>query len=351
MQRGAHRSLEEKERIIDFIKLAQHYKVKIQTACILAGISVKSYYNWQNHSKDDKRNGPNVVQNKLSEDEVASVLKTICKPEYCDSAPYQIYNKLLDDGKYYCSESTMYRLMKKSGLNAFRSTSKKRRKNVRKKPILIANKPNQVWSWDITYLKTDIKGRYYYLYMVIDIFSRFIVAGYVYEYESGETAAEFMNSAYLNVDINNERPIIHSDNGSPMRSGNLRTTLESLGVAPSFSRPRTSNDNPFSEAAFKTLKYVPDYPKSGFSSMEEANEWVEKFINWYNNEHMHSGIKYCTPSQRHQNKDKEVLRKRREVLEEARSEKPNRWIKKKVRNLDYISEVSINKEKDKKIIA
>jgi putative transposase len=344
-KRGGYRTIEDKERIIDFVKLAQSYGVKTTTACMCVGISEKSFYRWKNLSKDDKREGPNLVHNKLSEEEIEKVVNIMCSEEFRDLPPFQIVPKLLDQGTYVCSESTMHRILKNKNLNARRSKTKCHNKKNRIKPVIIASAPNEVWSWDITFLITNINGRYFYLYLAIDIFSRFIVAGKVYERESGENASEFIEMAALSQNLKKADVKLHSDNGSPMRSASLRIKLEDLGIIPSFSRPSVSNDNPYSESLFRTLKYMPKYPsKNGFKTIDEANLWVNSFIHWYNYQHQHSGIKFCTPYQRHNRLDIEILRKRDQVMKDAKNEKPLRWPNKKTKNFEYISNVYINKE-------
>ena len=344
-KRGGYRTIEEKERLIDFIKLAQSYGVKTATACMCAGISEKSFYRWKNLSKDDRRYGPHIVHNKLSEDETEKAIKIICSEEFQDLPPSQIVPKLLDRGIYVCSESTMHRILKKKNLNTRRTKTKSHNKKNNTKPVIISSAPNEVWSWDITYLKTSINGRFFFLYLAMDIFSRFIVAGKVYEKESGENASEFIEIAALNEDLKKTDVKLHSDNGSPMKSASLRIKLIDLGIIPSYSRPSVSNDNPFSESLFRTLKYMPKYPsKKGFETIEEANQWVDNFIHWYNYQHQHSGIKFCTPHQRHKQQDIQILKKREIVMMDAKKENPLRWPNKKTKNFEYISNVYINKE-------
>jgi transposase InsO family protein len=206
--------------------------------------------------------------------------------------------------------------------------------------------PNQLYSWDITYLPTTVKGIFLYLYLVMDIYSRKIVGWQVYENESSALAAELMTDICQRESIERNQVILHSDNGSPMKGATMLATLQELGVIPSFSRPSVSNDNPYSESLFRTLKYRPDYPEQPFSDLETARDWVNFFVSWYNKEHLHSKIKFVTPEQRHTGQDKEILKHRTEVYQHAKLNNPNRWSG-EIRNWDTIKEVHLNPEKQK----
>jgi transposase InsO family protein len=253
--------------------------------------------------------------------------------------PNEIIPILAEKGEYYASESTFYRVLRERGLLTHRSDSKPAN-SVNKPEELKATGPNQVWSWDITFLKTYIKGVYYYLYLFMDVWSRMIVGWSVQESEDGEIASEIIKQICKEKGI--EQVYLHSDNGGPMKCGTMLATLQWLGVVPSFSRPQVSNDNPFSESLFKTLKYRPSFPKD-FKSTDEAITWVEKFVKWYNEEHHHSSIKYVTPKQRHYSEDMAILLKRKETYIAARNIRPDRWSN-DIRNWNRIEEVYLNKK-------
>jgi transposase InsO family protein len=195
-------------------------------------------------------------------------------------------------------------------------------------PRLKAEGPNEVWSWDITYLPTNVRGVWLYLYLVIDVWSRKIVAWDVAEREDSQIAADLVGRACLRERISKGRPhplMLHADNGNAMRAATLESRLEELGVLRSFSRPRVSNDNPFSESLFRTVKYRPDYPRRPFQSVEEACAWVAAFVDWYNHRHRHSGIRFVTPEQRHSGEAQAICRHRARVYDKAREQHPRRW--------------------------
>jgi putative transposase len=304
------------------------------------------------HKEDDlkdKRHGPiTVPANKLKDNERASILEVSNSAEYCNLAPSQIVPKLADKNVYIASEKTFYRVLKQNKMLQHRSAAKP--KTHKKPDELSATSPNQLWSWDITYLLSDIRGKYFYLYLFLDVFSRKIVGFDVYDVQSAEHAASSVFKACLAENVSKDQITLHSDNGKPMKGNMMLAMLQSLGIAPSFSRPSVSDDNPFSEALFKTLKYCPQYPTTPFTSTEEALAWVVKFVDWYNNIHQHSGINFVTPSERHQGKDQNILDKRVQVYELAKQKNPNRWSG-KVRNWSRIDKVYLNSKHTRSSVA
>ncbi len=282
---------------------------RMNEACCLLGITLRTFERWQTPDgviKEDQRLFSNMApQNKLTAKERAKVISVATSKEYVDLPPHQIVPKLADKGTYIASESTFYRILKEEKLDAYRGKSKP---SIRKKPTpYIAKNPNEIWTWDISYLASNVKGMFYYLYLIIDIFSRKIVGYEVYESESADYAADVANAAYLSENINGKDIVLHSDNGSPMKGATMLAMLQNLGVVPSFSRPSVSNDNPYSESMFKTLKYCCKYPSDPFDSLESARKWVHDFVLWYNNDHCHSNIKFVTPLARHQGLDRDIL--------------------------------------------
>jgi len=257
--------------------------------------------------------------------------------------PCQIVPRLADKGVYLASESSFYRMLRETNQLKHRQRSKPA---THKKPApCIATNSNQVWTWDITYLPTRVFGIYFYLYMIIDIYSRKIVGWSVRETQSAEHAADLIRQACLDEKVERHQLILHSDNGKPMKGSTMLAMLEKLGVTPSFSRPSVSDDNPFSEALFKTVKYHPSFPMTTkFENIIDARNWVSAFTDWYNNEHMHSTIKFVTPNQRHEGNDKTILKNRHKVYLEAKAKHPERWSR-DTRNWQLTSVVALNPNK------
>ncbi len=235
--------------------------------------------------------------------------------------------------------------MKAENQLAHREKSKPAKK-VNKPEVLTATAPNQIYSWDITYLPTVVKGIFFYLYLVMDIYSHKIVGWQVYEQESSALAADLMTDICQREAIQRQQVILHSDNGSPMKGATMLATLQELGIIPSFSRPSVSYDNPYSESLFRTLKYRPEYPENPFEGLAAARRWVEGFVDWYNLEHLHSAINFVTPDQRHRGMDEEILAQRKQVYRRAKAEHPERWSR-DIRNWNHVKEVFLNPEKQK----
>lgn len=314
--------------------------------CNDSGIGVKTLDRWRMSFKDKRKGSKRSPANKLKPNEIDEIIKISTSEKYVDKTPNEIVPMLADKGIYIASESSFYRVLKENKLMAHRGKSKPK---AHKKPEpLIATAPNQIYSWDITYLKTSVLGVFYYLYMFMDIFSRKIVGFKVHQTESMVYSASLINEICKREGINNNQLILHSDNGGAMKGATMLATLQRLGVMPSFSRPRVSDDNPYSESLFKTLKYCPEYPMRPFTSIEEASSWVTQFVSWYNNEHLHSGINFVTPNNKHNNEDGYILSRRKIVYKEARLRNKNRWSG-KIRNWNKIEKVYLNYlQKEKK---
>ena len=259
--------------------------------------------------------------------------------------PCEIVPALADEGEYIASESTFYRILREEKMQNHRGRSQEPGKHG-KPTSYVATAPNQVWTWDITYLKGPIKGLFFYLYLIIDLFSRDIVGWEVWEEESADHASVLIRRTCLAQGRLTTVPLVlHSDNGSPMKGATMLETLYALGITPSNSRPRVSNDNPYSESLFRTLKYRPNYQPNGFENVEEARAWCSFFVRWYRHEHHHSGIKFLTPAERHAGKSEEILANRTNVYETAKAAHPERWNGRSVRNWNNIEEVYLNPDK------
>ena len=291
-------------------------------ACCGIKLSLRTLQRWRKSSKGDLRKGPRNHPRKLLENEIQKVLSIACSEEFMDLTPPLIVAKLADQGSYVASESTFYRLLKRDNLLAHRSRSKP--PNPRVKVETIAYRANEVWSWDITNLRSLSPGNFYKLYLFEDLFSRKIVGWDILESELDGNAVPILNAALASEKIDGKNLRIHADNGNPMRGIHMLTTLLSLGIKPSFSRPAVSNDNPHIESLFRTMKYTPSYPTKPFTSRENASQWVKNFVRWYNN-HMHSSLGYVTPNQRHDGIDEEIRVKRRSVYLTAKQRNPIRW--------------------------
>lgn len=315
-------------------------------ACEDMEIDVKTFKRWV-IDVTDKRKGPvKTPGNKLHHDEVENIVKVCTTKKYMDLPPSQIVPLLADEGVYLASESTFYKILKARKLLEHRGKSK--RKSLELPLALIATRPNMIYSWDITYLKSSVAGKFYYLYLFMDIYSRKIVGYKVHDCESMEYSSQLAEEIFLREGILENQVILHSDNGGAMKGATMLATLQRLGIVPSFSRPRVSDDNPYSESLFKTLKYCPQYPSKPFSSTDDAGDWVSEFVLWYNEVHLHSGIKFVTPSSRHAGKDSEILNLRKKVYEEAKLKNPNRWAR-GTRNWNKVEEVFLNYlQKEKK---
>ena len=309
-------------------------------ACELLGLTLRTVQRWGDQPGDDQRKGPlSTPGNKLSATERCEVLQIVNSKEFRDLPPTQIVPRLADQGLYVASESTVYRILREEKQLAFRQPSKP--PTPREVPVLSSTAPNQVWSWDITYLRSALRGSFYYLYLAEDIWSRKIVGWDVHHEESMDLAAVFIDRSCSELGVDPDGLTLHSDNGGPMKGSTMLATLQRLGIVASFSRPRVSDDNPFSEALFRTLKYRPAFPKRPFESIEEARAWVTDFVAWYNTEHRHSGVRFVTPEQRHAGQDAALLEARRRLYERAREQHPERWSR-ACRNWTPVGPVELN---------
>jgi putative transposase len=317
-------------------------------ACALVGVSIRSLQRWR-FSPEDKRQSSQrpAPAHRLTQAEKQQILSVINQAEYQSLPPSQIVPRLADKGVYLACESTFYRVLREAGQGHRRGRSAKPIKRALPSTH-IADGPDQVWSWDITYLPSRVKGQYFYLYLFEDIYSRRAVAYEVHEQESGEHAAKLIERAVRVHQAQGKLRVLHSDNGAPMKSFTMLCKLYDLGIAPSRSRPRVSNDNPYAESLFRTLKYCPQWPSQGFKGLEEARDWVRKFVHWYNEEHRHSGIRFVTPGQRHRRQDEGILANRHNVYQQARLKNPRRWSG-KTRNWAPIAEVYLNPEREMKM--
>ncbi len=320
-----------------------------EKACEEIGLSIRTLQRWQENGDVSADKRPTASrpepENKLTEEEQRAILDTCNREEYASLAPSQIVPRLADKGQYLASESSFYRVLKAN--NQLTHRGKAKPKGTKTKPKgFNATGPKQVWTWDISYCPSTVIGQFFYLYMIEDIFSRKIVGWEVNESESGEHAADLLERTLWAEKCVKKSVVLHSDNGSPMKCLTMQAKMLDMGVIGSRSRPGVSNDNPYSESLFRTVKYCRRWPSEGFKSLEDARGWVKGFVQWYNNEHRHSRIKFVTPAQRHNGEDKAILAKRRELYRNAQEKKPSRWSK-DTRNWEEIGDVELNPEKKK----
>jgi transposase InsO family protein len=293
-------------------------------ACRLVGLSVRTVERWRTGLDADARHGPHHrPANQLTSRERETILAVVTSAAYRELSPHQIVPQLADAGRYLASESTIYRILREERLLQHRGRAKA---PVRRPPRAhVATGPNQLWSWDITYLRTPVRGVFAYLYLMLDVWSRKVVGWAVHDVESADCAAALFLALCRAQRLDPAGIVLHADNGGPMKGATMVATLERLGVLASFSRPGVSNDNAYSEALFRTLKYRPAYPTQPFADLVAARAWVEAFVRWYNTQHLHSAIRFVTPADRHAGRDLALLLRRDAVYARARRRTPARW--------------------------
>jgi transposase InsO family protein len=311
-----------------------------QPACEVLGVSARALERWRRHiDREDGRVGPRrIPANALSTAERRSVLSLLHSSAFRDLPPAQIVVRLADEGRYLASERTMYRLLADEQESSRRDNM---RAPVARSPRRhIATAPNQVWCWDITLVPRTIKGAFFHVYVVIDLFSRRLMGFEVRENESADAAAQLVRRICAETKVDSTQLVLHSDNGGAMKGRTMLDTLRWLGITQSFSRPYVSDDNAYAEALFKTLKYRPGTP-ARFDEISEVRTWMSRFVAWYNHEHRHSGIRYVTPEQRYTGADVEILAARDALYRRERTKRPERWVG-PTRDWSRIGEVRLN---------
>jgi putative transposase len=333
--------------ILELIDAAMGSGARLQAAAAIVGISARTIIRWRRHCDGgtDRRSGPSLTPaNKLNANERQQIIDVANSAAYRDMSPKQIVPNLADQGIYIGSESSFYRVLNENKMINHRQRSKPA--TIHRPKEHVATGPCQVWSWDITYLRSPVRGMFYYLYMVVDVWSRKIMAATVFEQESMDYSASMITRACFIHGVEPNGLVLHSDNGGPMKGSTMQATLHKLGVIPSFSRPMVSDDNPYSESLFRTMKYRPQYPSKPFESIKHAQNWVDKFVSWYNTDHLHSSIRFVSPDDRHYGREQDILANRQLVYEKARQRNPNRWAG-KTRNWSPVRLVWLNPEKQK----
>ena len=317
-------------------------------SCAELGITLRTLQRWRLDTKSQGDRRPiakrPIPKNKLTIEEEQQILAVTNQEEFCSLPPSQIVPSLADTGVYIASESSFYRVLRAHNRQHHRGKSSK----PIKRPLSThcATGPNQVWMWDITWLPGPAKGVYFYLYLIIDLYSRKIVGWEIWTEESAIHASALIRRTVIkeNLTTHKQPLVLHSDNGSPMKGATMLETLYTLGITPSRSRPRVSNDNPYAESVFRTIKYRPSFPSKGFTDITESRQWVLELVHWYNTVHHHSGLNFLTPYQRHNGHSNDVFQTRKLVYEAAKSRNPERWAR-DTRNWTLPNQVWLNPEK------
>jgi transposase InsO family protein len=342
--------LQDRQRMAQDIAQAHQCGARLKYACDTAGISLRTLERWKSQGIG-KGDGRPLAQrptpgHALSEAERAQLLQVANAPRFADTPPARIVPMLADEGIYLASESSFVRVLRQAGQNAHRGRAKAAR-TMRPPTTHVASAPGQVWCWDMTYLPCSVLGRWYYLYLILDLYSRKIVGWEVHETDDSAHAVRVVQRTALSEGIAAmaDKPVLHGDNGSTLKATTVLAMLNWLGVKPSYSRPRVSDDNAYAESLFRTAKYRPEFPEHGFVDLEAARQWACGFVHWYNCEHRHSGIGYVSPQQRHKGQDVEILAKRHALYTQAKALHPQRWSG-NTRNWSPAGPVTLNPERE-----
>jgi transposase InsO family protein len=342
---------EDRQILIRDIAQARVEGARLAPACALAGIDARTLQRWkagEGLTRGDRRPDANhpVPSHALSEAERAQIVAVANEPRFADTPPARIVPALADEGIYIASESSFHRVLRAHGQMNPRGRAQPPRTS-RPPTTHIATRPGDVWCWDVTFLPAQIQGRWFYFYLILDLYSRKIVGFEVHDTDSAEHAAHLARRTALAEGVHAKpvRPVLHGDNGATLKATTVLAMLHWLGIEPSYSRPRVSDDNAFAEALFRTAKYRPEFPLKGFADLDSARQWAMRFVHWYNHEHRHSGIRYVTPAQRHAGQDGPVLIARHAVYQDARQRNPQRWSG-STRNWTPAGAVTLNPERD-----
>jgi putative transposase len=343
--------LEDRRNLAHAVEEAHQTGARLHKACEVVGIDLRTLQRWKAHKGLERGDGrPQALRptpaHALSPEERQRLLEVANEARFADMPPARIVPTLADEGVYLASESSFSRVLRAEGQTRHRGRAHPPRK-VKPPTTHVATAPGQLWCWDLTYLPATVAGRWFYLYVILDVFSRKIVGHAVHAKDSAEFAAQLAKRTALAEGIHEvkAKPVLHGDNGGTFKATTVLAMLHWLGVQPSYSRPRVSDDNPFIESLFRTAKYRPEFPVHGFKDLEHARHWAADFVHWYNHEHRHSGIRYVTPAQRHAGADIKVLAKRHDVYQKAREANPSRWSG-PTRCWQPIHVVTLNPERD-----
>ena len=347
-------SLEDRQRIAEHIGQAHTEGARLKPACQTAGIDVRTFQRWHIggglHSGDRRPDADRPAPaHALSAQEREQILRVTNEARFADMPPARIVPMLADEGVYIASESSFSRVLRAHGQTRHRGRARAPQQ-VRPPSTHVATGPRQVFCWDVTYLPSTVIGRWWYLFVILDLFSRKIVGFEVHDADRSDYAVELLRRTALNEGLHvlASKPVLHGDNGPSLKATTVVAMMNWLGLTASYSRPRVSDDNSFIEAFFRTAKYRPQFPAKGFADLQQAQQWASSFVAWYNYDHRHSGIRYVSPAQRHAGEDRAILQARHEIYRQARARNPRRWAR-NTRNWNPITAVTLNPERDEVI--
>jgi putative transposase len=346
--------LEDRQRLAQEIEQAHRAGARLCEACKIAGITLRTLQRWKIDQGRIRADGRPLAErpmptHALSSAEQERILQVANEPRFADMPPARIVPMLADEGVYLASESSFARVLRKHGQTRHRGRA--RAPHARRPPSThLASEPGKVWCWDMTFLPAQVKGTWFYLYLILDVYSRKIVGFEVHETDQSEHAAHLVKRCALAEGVHAwvDKPILHGDNGSTLKASTVLAMLDWLGIKPSYSRPRVSDDNAFVESLFRTAKYWPRFPNKGFANLDHARQWARTFTHWYNHEHRHSSIRYVSPAQRHAGEDKHILAARHALYCTVREQNPRRWSG-NTRNWNPIGAVWLNPERESSV--
>lgn len=342
--------LEDRQILMRDVSQARDDGARLATACAMAGIDVRTLQRWQaaGLAHGDRRVDADrpVPSHALSAAERARIIEVANEPRFADTPPARIVPELADEGIYLASEASFHRVLRAHGQLNRRGRAQPPRQSGPPRTH-VATRPGEVWCWDVTFLPAQVHGRWFYLYLILDLYSRKIIGFEVHDTDSAEHAAHLAKRTALaeGIHATPTRPVLHGDNGVTLKATTVLAMLYWLGIAPSYSRPRVSDDNAFVEAVFRTAKYRPTFPPKGFAGLDAARQWAMRFVHWYNHEHRHSGIRYVTPAERHDGRDRQLLAARHALYQQARQQNPRRWGG-QTRDWTPLTIVTLNPERD-----
>lgn len=348
--------LEDRRSLAQDIQTAHEAGACLERACEVAGIDVRTLQRWKAGQGLQRGDGRPLAErptpaHALSVAEREQIVQVANEPRFADMPAARIVPALADEGVYLASESSFQRVLRAHGQTQRRGRARPPRAS-RPPTTHVATAPRQVWCWDMTYLPAEVVGRWFHLYLILDLYSRKIVGFEVHDSDDAVHAAHLAKRTALAEGIHAmaNKPVLHGDNGATLKATTVLAMLHWLGVKPSYSRPRVSDDNAFVESLFRTAKYRPEFPERGFAHLQAARQWAADFVHWYNHEHRHSGIRYVTPAQRHDGLDRAILSTRHELYTRARENNPRRWSG-GTRDWSHIKAVTLNPERKEMIRA